>query len=397
MENYGLISVIIPTFNRCKYIREAIDSVLNQEAPDVSIEIIVVDDGSTDNTKKVLCEYIECNKIRYFYQDNGGVASARNKGISLAAGNWITFLDSDDRWQPFHISLQLSVIEKLPNCKIVFSDFKIFSGSKVYEGRGLDSWDETVSDEMNFNWKNIFPKKLSSAELHLLHDGKHFDIYHGNIFSGLLFHPIIPCWTALISRDRIKDSMRFSEKLAIYEEAWLFSLLAEVNEFCFIDVPTAENRGHDGPRVSNISLLNRTRCHITLYKEIYEKSCCANRPSKAALKTFLMKKNLIKFKECVKNNLIKEAGDTLKELYAIEGFLMTPKLMLFKFSMNFPGNPIGFFVKFKLLLQQTSKTFKKRNTIIICQPFSILSELFPDNNWGEVFDRIFNCSPLLLS
>ncbi len=88
------VSVVVPTFNRAKIVPKAIDSVLQQTYKDY--EIIVIDDGSTDNTKAVLRNYDD--KIVYRYKENGGISSARNSGIEIAKGKYIALLDSDDFW-----------------------------------------------------------------------------------------------------------------------------------------------------------------------------------------------------------------------------------------------------------------------------------------------------------
>jgi glycosyltransferase involved in cell wall biosynthesis len=90
-----LVSVIIPTYNRAYVVKRTIDSILNQTFPD--FEIIVVDDGSKDDTKEVINSYID-NRIKYIYKSNGGVSSARNVGLKNATGGFICFLDSDDFW-----------------------------------------------------------------------------------------------------------------------------------------------------------------------------------------------------------------------------------------------------------------------------------------------------------
>ncbi len=104
------VSVIIPTYNRARYVTAAIDSVLAQTFTDY--EIIVVDDGSTDNTKEVLQSYKD--KIHYIYQPNKGVSAARNTGIKAAKGEWIAFLDSDDEWLPEKLEMQMCDLRQYP-------------------------------------------------------------------------------------------------------------------------------------------------------------------------------------------------------------------------------------------------------------------------------------------
>ncbi|MGC4097217.1 MAG: glycosyltransferase family A protein [Nitrospira sp.] len=105
------VSVIIPTWNRESFVVKAIDSVLDQSFTD--FEVIVIDDGSTDDTRRDLQKYI--NSIRYIYQENAGVSAARNAGIRLAQGEWVAFLDSDDEWTKDYLSAQVAQIAEFPN------------------------------------------------------------------------------------------------------------------------------------------------------------------------------------------------------------------------------------------------------------------------------------------
>lgn len=93
----ALVSVVIPTYNRAMVIGKTIQSVLDQSFQD--FEIIVVDDGSIDQTKKIV-EHFKSDKIKYFFQENKGAQVARNNGMSMATGEYIAFLDSDDIWLP---------------------------------------------------------------------------------------------------------------------------------------------------------------------------------------------------------------------------------------------------------------------------------------------------------
>lgn len=104
-----LVSVIIPTYNRADVIRNSIDSVLQQTYKNV--ELIVVDDGSTDNTFDILASYRD--KLTVVRQDNAGPSTARNRGLSISNGMIIAFLDSDDLWLPTKIERQVDIMQKL--------------------------------------------------------------------------------------------------------------------------------------------------------------------------------------------------------------------------------------------------------------------------------------------
>ena len=109
-----LVSVIIPTFNRGWILKEAIDSVLAQDFTD--FELIVVDDGSTDDTDQILDDYGQ--DLMVIRQTNQGVSSARNRGIDAAAGRLIAFLDSDDLWLPRKLSTQVAFFDANPQAVI---------------------------------------------------------------------------------------------------------------------------------------------------------------------------------------------------------------------------------------------------------------------------------------
>jgi glycosyltransferase involved in cell wall biosynthesis len=102
------VSVVIPTYNRARTIERAIDSVLAQTFQD--FEVIVVDDGSQDETKGVLSRFGD--RIRLIIQENRGVSAARNTGIQAAHGKWIAFLDSDDEWHPAKLEKQMGCLQK---------------------------------------------------------------------------------------------------------------------------------------------------------------------------------------------------------------------------------------------------------------------------------------------
>lgn len=95
-------SIIIPTYNRCLILKDTITSVINQE--EKSWELIIVDDGSNDNTREMVLTFND-DRVKYIYQENKERSAARNNGINIAAGDWICFLDSDDEFLPNHLSV----------------------------------------------------------------------------------------------------------------------------------------------------------------------------------------------------------------------------------------------------------------------------------------------------
>src|ERR1039457_1783027 len=103
------VSVVIPTYNRAAQVRKGIESVLAQTVTD--LEVIVVDDGSSDDTEKTLGQ-IFGDRIRYYAQRNQGASVARNKGIEEARGEWIAFLDSDDIWERGKLEWQFKALER---------------------------------------------------------------------------------------------------------------------------------------------------------------------------------------------------------------------------------------------------------------------------------------------
>jgi glycosyltransferase involved in cell wall biosynthesis len=146
----GLISVVIPTFNRASIIRKTIDNVFEQSYE--RIEVVIVDDGSTDDTQSVLETYGD--RIRLITQKNSGPAVARNRGAEAAKGEIIAFQDSDDLWNPMKLERQVALLtkygKKVPCCLCNASMGK-------YRGRELTSFDDSLIRPTNPQglWTNV--------------------------------------------------------------------------------------------------------------------------------------------------------------------------------------------------------------------------------------------------
>ena len=135
MTSMKRVSTIIPTYNCAAYIAEALESILAQTYPDV--EIIVVDDGSTDSTRQVLEPYR--GRIIYLHQENQGESVARNRGIEAAGGEFIAFLDADDLWLPTKLERQVAAMDHYPEAVLAYSyAYAVDASGRRIRFRGSD-------------------------------------------------------------------------------------------------------------------------------------------------------------------------------------------------------------------------------------------------------------------
>ncbi|MBX7185637.1 MAG: glycosyltransferase family 2 protein [Vicinamibacteria bacterium] len=115
------VSVVIPLFQKAPYIRRALDSVFRQTLEE--FEVIVVDDGSTDEAPQVLAA-IDDRRLTVHRQEHAGVSAARNAGVSLSRASWVAFLDADDEWRPAFLESTLRIAESMPRVSVVFTNFR---------------------------------------------------------------------------------------------------------------------------------------------------------------------------------------------------------------------------------------------------------------------------------
>jgi hypothetical protein len=146
------VSVVIPTYNCADFIARAIDSVLDQTYKD--FEVIVVDDGSTDNTADIMSRFEK--RVRYLLQENKGVSAARNLAVLHATGELFAYLDADDKWYPQKLELQVRFLDTHPECGLVHSDVSV-----------IDENDQII--HQRFNAESGRPVPQSYCLIDLLH------------------------------------------------------------------------------------------------------------------------------------------------------------------------------------------------------------------------------------
>lgn len=152
-----LVSVVIPAYNAEKHIRRSLGSVLAQTYTE--FEVIVVDDGSMDQTSDIVRSYTD-PRVRLVQQPNGGVSAARNQGVELARGDWIAFIDADDRWEPTFLETVVRTARKFPGVVAVFTNFRdsvtgrVMIPAKDGEARVLESYFSFVLRNKQGMWSS---------------------------------------------------------------------------------------------------------------------------------------------------------------------------------------------------------------------------------------------------
>ncbi len=153
-----MFSVIIPAYNAEKFIKRSIDSVINQSVCD--FEIIIVNDGSTDDTIKVVKQYDDI-RIKLVSQKNSGVSVARNNGIKNASGSHICFLDADDEWYPYHLEIMKKAIKVYKDKRffVTYSNTELLDGTIVREVKHNESKEPFfVEDFLEYEYQNKMNK-----------------------------------------------------------------------------------------------------------------------------------------------------------------------------------------------------------------------------------------------
>jgi len=235
------ISVIIPTFNYGQFISEAVDSVLSQSFKD--FEIIVVDDGSTDNTRDICMRY--GSKIRYIYQKNAGVSAARNKGMSLAFGRYVCFFDSDDTMMPYKLEVQKAFMDKVsPEIGFTYSDFSVLKESKVLSQFSSKKLFNIFFQIKDLHYEDIFSHRKTFRELSLPCPEEYLDryIYFGNIFKTLIMGNFLLPSSAMFRKECLED---FNPNLLNYEDYELVCRLSKKYAAGYLDIPTFFYREHE--------------------------------------------------------------------------------------------------------------------------------------------------------
>ncbi len=241
MGSEALVSVVIPTYNRGYCLLETIKSVCAQTHQ--NLEIIVVDDGSTDGTEQLLArESQRDERLRYFRQQNRGVSAARNVGIDKAKGRFIALLDSDDTWVPWKIEAQLACFEHYPSAVMVHSEMvAVDDNDRVFDKQYL----RTIYDPYTwFALSEIYPESCAVADLlpnapAVLREAR---VWFGDIFSHCLTGNFVHTSTVVLARAADGSIEHYDEEMRTEETFGFHLRVAKRGPVAFLDAPTTRYR-----------------------------------------------------------------------------------------------------------------------------------------------------------
>ncbi len=258
-----LVSVVIPAYNAAATLDECLESVMGQGYPE--LEVVLVDDGSTDDTALVVKRFGD--RVRYVYQRNAGLAAARNTGHREARGEFVAWLDADDVCEPYRIALQAEYLAAHDHIGLVSSEFSAFNGDGIiadcYARQYYGALDKSTPEEIYGSSESYSP---------LMRDWFSRDIRSVEVFAGAIYEKLV--WgnfihppTVMVRRSIIDAVGVLDPTLPNCEDWDFFIRLSRIAEIAYIDMPLLRYRRHPG----QLSDMKNMRQHVLVWIAVQEK------------------------------------------------------------------------------------------------------------------------------
>jgi len=247
------LSVIIPTYNRGLLLGGAIRSALAQMGP--GDELIVVDDGSTDDTRAVVDSFGD--RVTYVCGQHRGAGPARNLGIAHAHGDLVAFLDSDDEWLPGTLAGRRAFMEARPDVLFSFTDFRVVKANRTVEEHYLRHWEH---DPRSFREMFGAPSRVAGCDA---------DAYVGDLYRWQLTGLYILTDTLMVRREAAGDALRYGEVREFYEDLHCFIRLSSRGKAAYIDMESTQQTEFATNRLTGLSPMIRLRCQIEVLESTY--------------------------------------------------------------------------------------------------------------------------------
>ncbi len=241
------VSVVITTYNRERYVVEAVESVLRQTLDDR--ELIVVDDGSTDDTQGVLAPYL--NRISYVRTRHRGPAHARNVGLELAQGEYVCLLDSDDRCHPARLALQAAVLDARPDVSLVCTECSAFDDTGRWEEFHLRDYHHSAFRRRGITYSSLFGEarpvediRGAEAALRMELSWRGRQMYVGEIFDAYLLNIVIIAVSVMFRRSLLERTGLQRSRFGLFHDLEFALRLSRGQRTAFLDLPLYLIRYH---------------------------------------------------------------------------------------------------------------------------------------------------------
>ena len=236
------VSIVIPTYNREHFITRAVKSVISQCSADD--EIIIVDDGSVDETQTIIMPFQD--RVKYIKVENGGAGKARNIGVRFAKNPLVAFLDSDDEWMPMKLTLQRALMTAHPEIVFSFSDIAV----RFHWGADIRCFLRHRYKDREIG-KRILGKGVPFSSLAALPEHvSDFLVHIGDLYHAEMANSHVATSTMVVRRERANEGRLFAEDLPTYEDWECFGRLSRKGVAAYLDLETAWLHHHQEPQLT---------------------------------------------------------------------------------------------------------------------------------------------------
>jgi glycosyltransferase involved in cell wall biosynthesis len=255
------ISVVIPTFNRAHLVGRALASVLREVGE--SDEVIVIDDGSTDNTQGIIEGFAD-TRVRYIRQNNSGAGVARNHGVRECRGELIAFLDSDDEWLPGRVAVQRRFMDARPDVLFSFTDMAP-GGDAALKPWILRSWQSDAN-----GWPEAMGAPIKYSSIADLPPGiSDFDVYVADIYLAEMKASYLFVQCMMVRRQEAGTALRFAEGVATWEDWECFGRLARRGLMAHLTYIGAVQHKHSGRRLTQADWVQRAESRLVVLRNVW--------------------------------------------------------------------------------------------------------------------------------
>lgn len=303
------VTVIIPTFNRADLLEHSIASVLPALEP--GDEVIVVDDGSTDNTEEVVAGF--GSPVRYLKTANRGAGAARNAGIAAASHDLIAFNDSDDVWLPNHLRLQRQIMAARPEILFCFSNFGGITPEQEQVHNSLGYWREEFGHSRACLWEELIGAGVPFSSIGRLAAGEpDFLVHVGDIYPTELDFNYISVITLLVRRGAAGAALHFPEDLNWGEDWECVARLSRAGLAAYLDCETAQQRVHSGPRLTKADWVNKAALQLKLIERVWGDDAEFMKQNKARYYAAAARIHLVRARALIIQGSTSEAREELR-------------------------------------------------------------------------------------